>query len=181
MTKLYIANTTVQDRKMPYRVVGLDGQWTLDIPRGAQVPMPMDMSSEQIAGIVAQQEHYGMVAATNVGQARSHISALYAVGKPVTESQMRLALERNLQLMGEEGLRLRKMASVGISSVMSDQAPDNYLGARVEVVEKSSEPSVNEMHRHRRDGDYSDRAPADIFQPEAAATRGRARRSRRAN
>lgn len=175
MTRLYIANTTVQDRKMPYRLVGYDGQWVLDIPRGQQVPMPKDMTSDEINGIIEQQETFGMVAAANVGQARQHISALYSIGKPVTEAQMRQALERNLALMGEEGLKLRKMASVGISSVIADQAPDNYLGARVEVVEKSESPVVNEMHRHRRDGDYSNRAPSDIYAPETTPIRKRGR------
>lgn len=148
MSKLYVANTTMQVQSLVYRVPGARGERTQVIPAGEQVQISGDLGSDEIASIVEQQAPYGMFAAAAVGQARSHVSMLYAVGAPVKTAQMKQALERNLFLMGERGKDLRAAAGVATSQLMQAVKPDKFNGAEVTIEEVSRDGAARTIDEH---------------------------------
>ena len=98
-----------------------------------------------------------MSAAANVQQARERIYTLYAIDKPVSAVQMQLALERNIQLMDDDGIKLRQSAAVSIANFNANEYPNQYTGMKVSVRDARRDvptPDINEIYSHRADGGY---------------------------
>ena len=155
MPRLYIANCTPQHREFSYRLLGAQQVHTWTIKPGEQVIASGNLAREQLANAIEQNEQYGLHAAREVSQAQDYVNLLWEFDKPVSSEQMRKALERNLRLKTLEGEKTRKAVAVGMTQVVERENPDVYTGLRVSVEDKGgTDITLNEIHTHRRDGQY---------------------------
>lgn len=154
--KMFVANCTNQVQEFHYSVPGQRSRRTQTIGIGNQIQISGELTSEEVDAIVEQKGPYGMFAASSVAQTHQHIQLLYATGKPVTSNQMRQALERNLALMGNEGVRLRQAAAIAVNNGAVENHPNEFQGMDIEIVEQPAKdgpaPTINEEIIVRQDG-----------------------------
>lgn len=140
---LIVANTTRSKYLLNVRVPEIHKVVRFEIPSGEQRRFPLEMTSSQRAGVVAQLERYGARTRASVhGKLSSFTGLVYATDKPLTEDEIVSANKDQLDTAQE-----RSVEQATRSGLAADQAwreGKNRRGRRlakstgVEVFKKES-------------------------------------------
>jgi predicted metal-dependent hydrolase len=95
MTKLFIANTTLQSHQFIFTVIGEAQRRFINIKPGEQIMIPKDLSPEEMIAIVHQHEPYGIKKANELPRNKKFVGLCWNEGGPVKLPQLETAIEQN--------------------------------------------------------------------------------------
>lgn len=145
--KIYIGNPTAQDREISCRPVESAKNLTMKVPAGRQAFFG-DFTDPQIASIKEQLGVYGLLTVDEAMRARKPTHYLYAVDKPISASNILKVLERNKEIMKEDGALRRKAAAIN-----AGLAVDGTLVEHADTPTRALEMSLEqERGAETRDG-----------------------------
>lgn len=170
MSKLYIANTTMQNHTFLYRIPGDNAPKTLEIPVGQQKMIPKDLSFNEVSAIVAQHSRYGLVAADEIDRSRDFIGHCYSVDKAVDINKIRRAIDHNREVLEERGKVLRQEAALAVNMNIEEAQPGEL---------KKLEMTIKEETKNGIDGSIHEGVIVDRNAPPPDAKVGKAGRPRK--
>ncbi len=151
MSKMYIANCTRQHTRVMYRLdytsqgelnPNRTGQLAKhqDIPAGQQRPVGGDLHIRQIEDIEAQLRPYGLLGTVDLKhRLEGRVTWLYSIDIPVSEDDIRYAMDHNNGTLTAEGRQRRLQAAVGADAAIVNQAQEHPLNMSVEYEELDTE------------------------------------------
>ncbi len=125
--RVYIANATHHVAAFAYRILENPKLRTMQIPMGAQIRLPEDLTADDITYVVGQHEQYGLISADKVPDAKTFIGMCYSVDKPVPSIRIEQLFLHNREQLVEEGRKNRQEAAVA-ANMAFDNALENEGG-----------------------------------------------------
>jgi hypothetical protein len=145
MPSLFIANTSTKHNEFLFRLPGVDQLRRVNIPAGRQMEVLRNASQEEVDAVINQHAAYGLVHESQVKNADKFTGMLYQIDKPVSISAMELTVEKNKDVLLEQGHEIRKIAAVAIDDSLRKLSVENKLSeiqaTEIEVVEIPDETS----------------------------------------
>jgi hypothetical protein len=188
MGTLYVANPTLQEQRVYYRLnfnPDMQGDTRalragfnfVDIPSGQQRPVgPRNAAPGQISEIIQQLEVYGALPVTDLGRQRQPISYLYDIDKYVKINDIRKAKAYNDGAKIEEGVDRRKKAAISINHMLGDtveETPKDFAVGFEQLEEAGdNEKKIDEGYKVDANalGDHREPTPNRRGRPRRAAT-----------
>ena len=139
---LYVGNGTKQILQFEFRLKG-SGRVSRTIGPGQQTGF-RGLKAEQVDEIVAQHEHYGMITADKVKDAKVKVDYVYQIDKPINPAILDELDKRNTNVLIIRGRETRKQLAVAldknVQTALTQQDRDERLrGFDLQVVEKQPE------------------------------------------
>ena len=116
MTSLFIANTSNKHHEFQFRIPGNEQMRRVIISAGTQQEVLKHAQREEVDAVINQHLAYGLVEASQVHKIDKFSGALYSIDKPVTVNAMNIAIDKNNDILVEEGYNLRKIAAVATNA-----------------------------------------------------------------
>lgn len=148
MPSLFVANTSNKHNEFNFRLPERTQLITRTIPAGKQMEVLSNASKEEVDAVIKQHELYGMVHVSQIKNACKFSGSVYSIDKPVTVNAMELAMEKNNDILLEEGFELRKIAAVAVNAQLTQaiEHSNQNVGAQ-----RSVEIDVQEIPEERTD------------------------------
>lgn len=128
MPHLYIANCTLQNRVVNFRIPEVNKAIQLTIARGRQVRVSsQELNPIQITSIVEQLSVFGARLVEHLGKKTTReerIPYIISSGNPVPATLIAKMLKDNQSAIKESGARFRKEAALASSEYIENQAPE---------------------------------------------------------
>lgn len=137
MTALFIANCTKQNHVFAYRQDSSTALSYQDIRIGAQVKLPGDMTSAEVANIIKQHITYGIKDASEVRRTKDFTGLCYNIDQPVPFVAFDSALETNDVAMTERSAEQRERVVNAIADKSIEISRD--AGDKLQRIEVSTE------------------------------------------
>lgn len=132
MASLFVANTSNKNNEFLFRLPGIEQLRRVIIAAGKQVQILKDVHNEEIESVITQHQIYGLTSANDIAKANKFVGLLYAIDKPVSINSMELAIEKNNDILLEDGYELRKLAAVAMNESV---LPEVKKSLEIEIVE----------------------------------------------
>jgi hypothetical protein len=120
MSSLFIANTSNKHNEFTFRLPGNDQLRRVIISAGTQQQVLNNAQKEEVDAVISQHAPYGLVEASQVHKIDKFSGVLYSIDKPVTVNAMNLAIEKNNDILLEEGYNLRQIAAVATNASLDE-------------------------------------------------------------
>jgi hypothetical protein len=120
MPSLFIANTSNKHNEFNFRLPERSQLIMRTIPAGKQMEVLSNASKEDVDAVIKQHEPYGLVHFSQIKNACKLTGSLYSIDKPVTVDAMELAMEKNSDMLLEQGYELQKIAAVASNAQLSE-------------------------------------------------------------
>lgn len=132
MTKVFIANCTMQNQIANFRLPEFPKPHSIQIPMGRQVEVG-DLTPPQLDSFVEQMGRYGMVHADEAGKTGPKVSLLYSTKGPIPQQAFLRVIERNKGILRVEGVKRRQEAAIAANSAMNtEETPVQKLEMSIE-------------------------------------------------
>lgn len=158
MTKLFVANCSKQRHEFIYRAPEQKNYITQVIDIGQQIMVWKDAPRDDLALIVEQHEHYGLISVADIDRSKFFVGMCYQFDKPIDVNKIMYTVENNDAVIAERALEGRKEVATVISHSLNQVAQDagNSLGnVDVEIKEvplPGKEPAFSETITVQRGG-----------------------------
>lgn len=133
MTSLFIANTSNKHHEFLFRLPGNDQLRRIIINAGTQQQVLKNANREDIDEVISQHLPYGLVEASQVSKIDKFSGSLYSIDKPVTVNAMQVAIDKNNDILLEEGHELRKVAAVATNASIEDALSNSRAFRSIEM------------------------------------------------
>lgn len=120
MPSLFVANTSNKHNEFVFRLPERTQSITRYIPAGKQMQVLEDATKEEVDAVIKQHEVYGLVHQSQIKNACKFAGTVYSIDKPVTVDAMEMAMEKNNDILLEEGQKLREIAAVASNAQLSE-------------------------------------------------------------
>ena len=160
MSKMYVANASIQRHEFIYRIPEQQKQRRLTIEPMSQVKLADDLNPEQIQSIIEQHEHYGFASTAEIksGTVKKNFTRLcYSVDQPVSSILIEALSRSNIAVLDATGRALRQQAAIASNEAVVRQL-DNQRHEGLEADVGKFEMTVQEEEPR---GGY-DRPTSDI-------------------
>lgn len=143
MTKVFLANPTPQNQIINVRLPESRKALAITIPMGQQRELGNgSFETSEIDAIVAQLGPYGLYPVDEVKRARTKVTYILSIRRPVTSAEIMFAVSKNRGELTEEGKKRRLEAAVAANAAMNtDETPLNRMEMSVEEATPGSAPS----------------------------------------
>lgn len=139
--KTYLANPTPQNQQINIRMPESRKALAMTIPMGQQ-RLVGDFAAPELDALNDQLGPYGLVPVDEIKRARTKVTYILSVGRPITSAEIALAVARNRGELHEEGKKRRIEAAVAANSVMNtEETPLNRMEMSIEEATPGSAPS----------------------------------------
>lgn len=143
MTKVFLANPTPQNQQINVRMPESRKALAVTIPMGQQRELGNGVfEAPEIDTIVEQLGPYGLYRVDEIKRARTKITYILSIGRPVTTAEIEMAVARNRGELHEEGKKRRVEAALAANASMNTaETPLNRMEMSVEEASPGSLPS----------------------------------------
>lgn len=123
---MYIGNASLQRHLFTYRIPEQTKERTVPIESMSQAMLPDDMTSEDVAAILAQHEVYGLISVEQLRSVKmkSRATLVYSLGKPLTSVAIDTMFQLNRGVLDDFGRRIRQETAV-VSNLAVNRALDD--------------------------------------------------------
>lgn len=135
MTRLYVANCTVQVQGFNYRLVEVEKAFSRTIEIGGQVDLG-DLTDPQINGVIEQNRKYGLLGVEEIARMEGFTPLIFSTGRPVRADVMRRVISHNRTVLRARGEEARKAAAVVVNNQLSSAGPLELL--EMSIVEEKA-------------------------------------------
>lgn len=137
MPSLYLANCTTQNLDFIFRPLGRANTVRYQISAGRQVQVARDVTTEDIAHIIAQHLPYGYVLEAEIKRMDKTIAVegVFGLDRPVDPASLMLAQEHNDNVLSARGIQLRRAAAIGMRNFLVDSGGLNPEATQVEITQ----------------------------------------------
>src|SRR5271166_2893524 len=128
MTKMFIANATLQVQQFQYQVVETDQLFTKEIPPGQQRQLDAkggDFNTLDVERVVKHHSRYGLIPESEVGKVAKFSGMCYSLDKPVSFARLSLLANTNRGIKYEEGKEIRTAQGIAINANLERQLQES--------------------------------------------------------
>lgn len=147
MASLFVANTSKKHNEFVFRLPGITQTRRYVIPAGRQVEVLKNAQREEIDYVIAQHEPYGLVHESQIQKICKFSGTVYSIDKPVKVNSIEVALEKNAQILEQEGHEQRKIAAVAMNNSFAETLKDSKLKPQTEMTLEIEEIPVEETDK----------------------------------
>lgn len=144
MSSLFIANTSNKHNEFLFRLPGVEQVRRIIINAGTQQEVLRNAQSEEIEYVINQHRVYGLVESSQVQKVDKFTGILYSIDKPVTVNAIQIALEKNSEILLQEGYELRKIAAVATNAALEETLSQNRSMGKQRAIEMEVEEIADE-------------------------------------
>jgi hypothetical protein len=149
--KLFIGNSTKQNREIHYRLPGERPKQVHDvlrIPPGGQVQFPGDHARVVLDEIVNTQLKYGFKEASSLSRNHSYVGLIYSFDKKITENLLSYTIESNDSKLDEMAkAEMQRFASANLASIDAQPRGEPQL-RQIDVCVEDT-PSATDLNDDR--------------------------------
>lgn len=139
--KTYIANCTLQNQMINFRLPEARKVTSMTIPMGRQKEVG-DFVQLEIDAMIAALGPYGLVSVDDIGKSRTKITYVYSTKGPVPAEKIARAIDHNKGHLRAEGKKRREEAAIATNVGMNtEETPLNRLEMSVEQISDGSIPA----------------------------------------
>lgn len=145
MTRMYVANASLQRHLFTYRIPEQIKERTVAIESMSQAVLPDDLTSEDVSVIIEQHHQYGFISIEDINSARtrSRTTLMYSLGKPISSLAIDTLFNLNKGILDEFGRQIRKETAV-VSNMAIGRALEEQREQGLQANIKQFEISVVE-------------------------------------
>lgn len=130
--RMYIGNATKCIVEFHYRLPEHPGVIMQRIPIGAQIALSRDLSTPDINLVLKQNAAYGLVSADEIDRRKEFHGLCYSLGNPISSVKLSVAIERNTQVLVDQGRKMRETFAIAQSNNLENDAVRQDVGRLVE-------------------------------------------------
>lgn len=132
--KLFIGNVTPQRHVFVYRMLAEVSQKLVERPiaPGRQIEIGNDLARDEIDHILKQHMSYGLMAASDINQAKGYHGLCYSIDKPIPADKLTYLRERNIGALDDQGRELRRAAAIVGNEFLETALRENDRPEQVE-------------------------------------------------
>ena len=170
MTRMYVANATLQRHEFIYRIPEETKDRRLTIQPLSQIMLPDELNPEQIASIVEQHERYGFISLTDLknGKRKERSNLMYSLDRSLSSVAIESLYQANKGIVDAYGRRMREESAIiandAIVKELDKQRQEQGLEGevrKVEVTVQEEEPPGGYVGKPIADGFRIEKTPVD--------------------
>jgi hypothetical protein len=152
MTKLYIANTTNQNKEFLYKIPSIDAEknFRVVIPAGGQALIYQDAEHQLLMRVIDQHLMYGLVPVSQIDRTKHFIGMCYQFDQPIDVEKIQYALAHNEAETERQSHEIRKQSAAALSGTIDQVmmgSEQKLASLEVEMLEQPKSASDTDEKR----------------------------------